>query len=242
MSYTAPTTRTTGTLITASIWNTDLVDNISYLKSERDTADSSLSTGWKGVSGSWSYASASTIIVPSGAASLYNKGYKFKLTANSVVLQGYIVGVADTLLTVAGDALTNHAFSSVYYSKTENPLDFPDCFDWPSAPVGWGGSPPTTVARFKIKGKVCSGDIFQTNTGTSTTTTVSFTLPVAAKTVTNHEWVSPIPWCWDNGAAQSNGQTRIATAGTSINCYKSGGAAWTGSGGKAVGFHFEYEI
>jgi hypothetical protein len=31
MAYTAPTTRTTGTLITASIWNTDLVDNIAWL-------------------------------------------------------------------------------------------------------------------------------------------------------------------------------------------------------------------
>jgi hypothetical protein len=33
MTYTAPTTRTTGTLITAAIWNTDVVDNITYLKS-----------------------------------------------------------------------------------------------------------------------------------------------------------------------------------------------------------------
>jgi hypothetical protein len=31
MAYTAPTTRSTGNLITASIWNTDLVDNISFL-------------------------------------------------------------------------------------------------------------------------------------------------------------------------------------------------------------------
>lgn len=31
MAYTAPTTRSTSDLITASIWNTDLVDNITYL-------------------------------------------------------------------------------------------------------------------------------------------------------------------------------------------------------------------
>lgn len=31
MAYTAPTTRSTSDLITASIWNTDLVNNISYL-------------------------------------------------------------------------------------------------------------------------------------------------------------------------------------------------------------------
>ena len=32
MAWTTPTTRTTGTLITASIWNTDLTDNLIYLK------------------------------------------------------------------------------------------------------------------------------------------------------------------------------------------------------------------
>ncbi len=32
MAWTAPTTQTTGTLITAAIWNTDLVDNLTDLK------------------------------------------------------------------------------------------------------------------------------------------------------------------------------------------------------------------
>jgi hypothetical protein len=33
MAWTAPTTRTTGELITAAIWNTDIVDNLNILKS-----------------------------------------------------------------------------------------------------------------------------------------------------------------------------------------------------------------
>jgi len=37
MAWTAPTTRSTGDLITASNWNTDLVDNLTYLKTETDT-------------------------------------------------------------------------------------------------------------------------------------------------------------------------------------------------------------
>lgn len=37
MAYTAPTTRSTSDFITASIWNTDLVDNIAYLKTQADT-------------------------------------------------------------------------------------------------------------------------------------------------------------------------------------------------------------
>lgn len=37
MAWTNPTTRTTGTLITASIWNTDLVDNLAYLYSTQNS-------------------------------------------------------------------------------------------------------------------------------------------------------------------------------------------------------------
>lgn len=36
MAWTAPTTRATGDLITASIWNTDLTDNLAYLKTQTD--------------------------------------------------------------------------------------------------------------------------------------------------------------------------------------------------------------
>ncbi len=38
MAWTAPSTRSTGDLITASIWNTDLTDNLAYLKTEMDKA------------------------------------------------------------------------------------------------------------------------------------------------------------------------------------------------------------
>lgn len=37
MAWTAPTTRSTGDLITATIWNTDLVDNLQYLHDRAET-------------------------------------------------------------------------------------------------------------------------------------------------------------------------------------------------------------
>lgn len=39
-SYTIPTTQTSGALITASVWNTDLVENIKYLKDATATPGS----------------------------------------------------------------------------------------------------------------------------------------------------------------------------------------------------------
>ncbi len=44
MAWTAPTTQATGTLITAAIWNTDLTDNLAYLKTQTDLIDDCIYT------------------------------------------------------------------------------------------------------------------------------------------------------------------------------------------------------
>ena len=44
MAFTTPTTRSTGLLVTASIWNVDLVDNIIFLKAEVDKVHFSTGT------------------------------------------------------------------------------------------------------------------------------------------------------------------------------------------------------
>ena len=106
-------------------------------------------TGWNTVTGTWTYASATTITVPSGAGNIYTAGDRFMLTANAVVLQGYIVKVADTLLTVRGDTLTNHSFSLMFYSHMSTPYNYKDWYAY--TPTG-----PTNVTlsgRFKIFGK-----------------------------------------------------------------------------------------
>jgi len=110
--------------------------------------------GWTPVTDTWAYASATTITVPSGAASIYSIGDKFKLTANSVVLYGYIITVADTLLTVVGDALTNYTFTNCNYSKVENPLGFGHWFSWiPSITSGSADLSGYDYAKFSISGR-----------------------------------------------------------------------------------------
>jgi len=137
--------------------------------------------GWTPTTG-WSYASATTITVPSGAELIYSVGDKFKLTANSVVLQGYIITIADTLLTVVGDALTNHAFSATYYSKAATPLGFPQWFAWvPSLTGGPADLSGYDSARFCISGRNVS-IIFATNNRSlsGSAGAINVGLPVAA--------------------------------------------------------------
>jgi len=82
--------------------------------------------GWISANETWTYASASTITVPSGAASKYQIGDKIKLT-QTTVKYFYIVGVADTVLTVNGGStvVADAAITANCYSHSDNPIGFP---------------------------------------------------------------------------------------------------------------------
>lgn len=111
--------------------------------------------GWIPVSGTWTYASATTITVPSGAANIYSVGMGIRLTANGVVKQAYIIKVENTLLTIAGDELTNYTFSAIRYAP--NPaaaIGFPQWFNWtPTLNTGAADLSGYTLARFCKVGK-----------------------------------------------------------------------------------------
>lgn len=92
------------------------------------------SDGWIATGETWAYASASTITVPSGAASKYKKGDKIKFTQHTVVKYFSVVGVADTLLTVtAGSNFSventgTYPITLNYYSHS-NAVGFPEYFN-----------------------------------------------------------------------------------------------------------------
>jgi len=188
--------------------------------------------GWQDANETWVYASATTITVPTGAASRYQKGDKFKLTANSVVLQGYIITVADTLLTVVGDALTNHTFTDNYYSHAENPLDFPAVFNSAPAVTGFS-SVSQDVCQFFISGKIVFFRVFFQ--GTSNSGAMTFTPPVANKVRFFHAGLR----------ARNNGAFVTTVAGIDANsdnsstfyCYTTpAGGGWSGTNTKGIDY------
>jgi hypothetical protein len=132
--------------------------------------------GWTSVSDSWSYASASTITVPSGAASLYKKGDKIKFTQTSVKYF-VIVAVADTLLTVAVNTdytVANAAISAISYSHQENPIGFPEKFNFTSTVTSGTGTLTTvngSTSYYYIIGSFCylMVNILITTNGTGAT-------------------------------------------------------------------------
>lgn len=103
--------------------------------------------GWTPVSDSWSYASASTVTVPSGAASLYKKGDKVKFT-QTTVKYFVITGVADTVLTFAVNTdyvVANAAISAISYSHQDSPIGFPTYFTYAPTWTADSGVAPAIV-------------------------------------------------------------------------------------------------
>jgi hypothetical protein len=89
-------------------------------------------SGWTGVNDTWTYASATTITVPSGAASKYQKGDWIRITQTT---DKYfkILAVADTVLTVTAGTTHTVADATITnpcYSHMENPLGVPRYFSW----------------------------------------------------------------------------------------------------------------
>ena len=86
------------------------------------------SDGWTSASGTWTYASATTITIPAGGLNIYSIGDKLMLTQGSSTLYFYVIAVADTILTITGGTeftLTNSAITGNYFSKAVSPVGFP---------------------------------------------------------------------------------------------------------------------
>jgi len=178
-------------------------------------ANETLRDGWTPANATWTYASASTITVPSGAASKYAKGDKIKLT-QTTVKYFYVVGVADTVLTITGGSdytLVNATISLNYYSHASSPIGFPGWMNWtPAITYSGGTTDPTsntvntakfhinsTHIEFLIKSTVVEGGGDRT-----------FTLYA-------------VPFTISSGAHRQTMYASMSTSRTGGNCYESGG-------------------
>ena len=141
--------------------------------------------GWIDAAETWTYASASTITVPSGAASKYAVGDRIKWT-QTTVKYGVITEVADTLLTIAVNTdyvVTNAAITNNYYSHEASPIGYPHWFNYSPTLVWTAGTAPSgspsVYNKFKIDGSSCTVDINHFGyTAGATVTAVTISLPV----------------------------------------------------------------
>lgn len=157
--------------------------------------------GWTASADTWTYASASTITVPSGAASIYQVGDRIKWT-QTTVKYGVIVTVADTLLTIAVNTdytVANAAITLPYYSHQESPLGYPGWFVYTPTWSGTGGSPSISngsiQGRFSVNGKNCRFEaklIWGASTTANSATENRLSLPITSATLLTGTAINPI--------------------------------------------------
>lgn len=147
--------------------------------------------GWTAVTDTWTYASASTITVPSGAASLYQNGDRIRLKQGGGYKYYVLTAVADTLLTVAVNTdytVANAAITDVYYSHQANPIGYPhwfNCVPTTSASGSMTFSIDSNLkAKFCVIGSMCTFTFgFVGTTGGTPDYYAYVTLPITAQSI-----------------------------------------------------------
>lgn len=143
--------------------------------------------GWISANETWTYASASTITVPAGAAAKYAVGDRIKWTQKTVKY-GVIVAVADTLLTIAVNTdytVANEAISLNYYSHQASPVGYPQWFNY--VPILSQGASTdiaktVTFAKYNLVGRVVTTKVVLMATGTGTAgSNIMITLPITGE-------------------------------------------------------------
>lgn len=141
-------------------------------------AKASVFDGWVGVTESWTYASATTVTVPSDATAKYAPGDKVKFS-NGSTKYFTIQTVASTLLTFTGgsDTVANSAISAIYYSKVDTPQTFPG----PANPYKFSvyrNAAKAAVATTETKVEFDT-ELYDTNSNFDSTTNFRYTAPVS---------------------------------------------------------------
>lgn len=198
--------------------------------------------GWTPARGTWTYASATTITVASGAAAIYQIGDKLRWKQGGGYLYGTIIAVADTLLTLATNnnyaVVTPAAITDNYYSHIQNPMGFPDWFAYTPVWTGFSADPTGIVASFSIFQGKCTVVLGAAAGGTSSTIGLTVTLPVTPTTSTYV--IVPVI---NNSLDEAVGVLAITAATTTADVYRSAFAAWTDSNVKRFNkVVFTYDI
>jgi len=180
--------------------------------------------GWTAATGTWTYASASTITVPSGAASIYQRGDKIKFT-QTTAKYAIIIDVADTLLTIAVNndyTVANAAITSPYYSHASNPLGFPSAFNYtPTYTFTAGAAPSGAVSNNNAEFTVNGGFLFVRASriyavAGTTVTRCDISLPFTVNSSVDQTVVGG--GCFSNGTAPVTTYNQVTTTTAQLFC------------------------
>lgn len=173
------------------------------------------------------YDSVLAVGVDSGPETIFYTSYN----SGSGAVTGITRGYGDTTAVAhANSATIQAAPSTAYWNNLADVVANSAWTAFTSVTTGWSGTPTQNNAYMQIGKSV----MFRfAVSGTSNTTGVTMTLPIAAKLSTNN----PVVRCTDSGTVSNNigvMVTTTSTVATSVFRTQDAGTAWTNTGTKAV--------
>lgn len=207
------------------------------------------SVGWDSAGESWTYASATTITVPSDATAKYSPGDKIRLKQGGSYKYFYVVGVTSTVLTVTGGSdysVANATITDNYFAKGATPVGFPQYFNWTptysaSDSLTWTNV-ETDVARFSITGRTVH--VRLSATGTSGGTASNYLYATTPVTAVDDEYTDGAVWTYDSGGTGNNetGRVRALSNGNLMFMQYDSDVNWPVSRNVGVGTSYTYEF
>jgi hypothetical protein len=151
---------------------------------ELDAITATKTTGWTDVSDTWTYVSANTITVPSGAASIYQIGDRIRFKQGGGYKYFVLIAVADTTLTILVNTdytVANAAITDIYFSHQSNPIGYPGwfalaapTFDVATYDNAGGAQPTTSQHRASIDGRTFKAHYRGSGTKAGTSNNIQF--------------------------------------------------------------------
>jgi hypothetical protein len=201
---------------------TPVSKKVTYANLVGGITSSTPTSGWVTAVGTWTYATASTITVPTDATTTYHKGMKIRFKQGGGYKYYVAKIVASTLITVFVNTdftVANAAITDVAYSFSENPYGFPDWFTYAPTTGGITVGNGTGVYKYKVMGYTINA-ILQFTLGNTSAITggVTFTAPVTEGNYT-------IPTCWlqDSGTNTFAGLAAITTGTITVYAINAAG-------------------
>lgn len=205
-----------------------------------------------------SYRTASSAVVIGFARIPYGRVYSdFSATTTNEKYGAFSTAPAptDDVVVIGRFAATLSAAASYNWSVPtftssnliQRPVYETEWMYWLPAPTGYSSVPTNTIYLYRIVNKTIQIRYREGANGTSNATTISFTAPFAAQTISNGAWITVSGTCVDNGSNPGTTACFSITSGSStINAYKTpdlGTTAWTNVNGKRISYAiFEYPI
>jgi len=196
--------------------------------------------GWTPVFDTWTYASASTITVPSNATTYLHKCVKIRFKQGGSYKYYIATTVAATLITIAVNSdytVANAGITDIAYSYADNPLGFPHHFNFTSTIAGFSSNPATILLTYSVSGNKLFFNASTTD-GTGNADTFTLTVPFAARKLCT----GASSLTRDNSTNVGQGYWQIAAAASTLAFFKPTLAAWTSAAGKGIYASGFYEI